>query len=49
MNEQNTAVEPLYPVGIQDFEKLRRNNYLTEMFAESHRLEAEIMQHGSIV
>jgi hypothetical protein len=28
MNEQNTAVEPLYPVGNQDFEKQRRNNYL---------------------
>jgi hypothetical protein len=28
MNEQDIAETPLYPVGIQDFEKLRRNNYL---------------------
>jgi hypothetical protein len=28
MNEQNLAVAPLYPVGLQDFEKIRRNNYL---------------------
>jgi hypothetical protein len=28
MNEQNLAVAPLYPVGLQDFEKILRNNYL---------------------
>jgi hypothetical protein len=28
MNEQNWAEAPLYPVGLQDFEKIRRNNYL---------------------
>jgi hypothetical protein len=28
MNEQDMAEAPLYPVGIQDFEKIRRKNYL---------------------
>jgi hypothetical protein len=43
MNEQNTTITREYPVGIQDFEKIRRNNYMyvdkTELVYKMTRVE----------